>query len=99
MLRASHIGTEQSCEEGSAAAGGAMNTNELRPGIIVRGPVFPEPIEVLTVTPLGGVTKIVGAGQKTGQVHQRVLHPNQLQLLEATPEHEPFDGDPARFRL
>lgn len=76
-----------------------MNTNEPKPGIIVRGPVLPEPIEVLVVTLLGSVIKIVGAGQKTGQVHQRVLNPDQLQFLEATPEREPFDGDPARFRL
>src|SRR5260221_7973590 len=76
-----------------------MNANELKPGIIVRGPVLPEPIEVLVVTPLGDVIKIVGAGQKTGQVHQRVLRLDQLQLLDATPEREPFDGDPARFRL
>jgi hypothetical protein len=76
-----------------------LNASELKPGIIVRGPVSPESIEVLVVTPLGDVIKIVGAGQKTGQVHQRVLRPDQLDLLEATPEREPFDGDPARFRL
>jgi SNF2 family DNA or RNA helicase len=76
-----------------------MNASELKSGIIVRGPVLPEPIEVLVVTPLGDVIKIVGAGQKTGQVHQRVLRLDQLQLLDATPEREPFDGDPARFRL
>ena len=76
-----------------------MNANELKPGIIIRGPVLPEPIEVLVVTPLGDMIKIVGAGQKTGQVHQRVLHFEQLQSLEATPERAPFDGDPARFRL
>src|SRR5256885_2455944 len=76
-----------------------MNANDLKPGIIVRGPVLPEPIEVLVVTPLGDMIKIVGAGQKTGQVHQRVLHPDQLQSLDATPEHAPFNGDPARFRL
>src|SRR2546426_2393326 len=76
-----------------------MIADELRPGIIIRGPVLPEPIEVLVVTPLGDVIKIVGAGQKTGQVHQHVLRPDQLQFLDATPEREPFDGDPARFRL
>src|SRR5437867_9946062 len=76
-----------------------MNADELKPGIIVRGPVLPEPIEVLVVTPLGDVIKIVGAGQKTGQVHQRVLRLDQLQFLDATPEREPFDGDPHRFRL
>src|SRR5256885_3947439 len=76
-----------------------MNASESRVGIIVRGLVLPEPIEVLIVTPLGDVIKIVGAGQKTGQVHQRVLNSDQLQFLDATPEREPFDGDPVRFRL
>jgi SNF2 family DNA or RNA helicase len=76
-----------------------MNASELKPGIIVRGSVLPEPVEVLVVTPLGDAIKIVGAGQKTGQVHQRVLRVDQLQFLDATPEREPFDGDPARFRL
>ena len=54
---------------------------------------------MLVVTPLGDVIKIIGAGQKTGQVHQRVLRLDQLLFLDATPEREPFDGDPARFRL
>ncbi len=76
-----------------------MNTSELKPGIIVSGPLLPEPLEVLVVTILGDMVKVTGAGQKTGVVHQRVLHPSQLELLNATPEHEPFDGDPARFRL
>jgi superfamily II DNA or RNA helicase len=76
-----------------------MNASELRGGIIVSGLVFPEPIEVLVVTPLGDAIKIVGAGQKSGQVHQRVLRLDQLQFLDATPEQEPFDGDPERFRL
>jgi hypothetical protein len=76
-----------------------MNASELKLGTIVRGPVLPEPIEVLVVTPLGDVIKIVGAGQRTGQVHQRVLRLDQLRFLDATPEREPFDGDPARFRL
>jgi hypothetical protein len=78
---------------------GDMNASELKPGIIVRGPVVPEPVEVLVVTPLGDVIKIVGAGRKTGQVHQRVLRLDQLQFLDATPERAPFDGDPLRFRL
>lgn len=76
-----------------------MNLNDLKPGIIVRGPMLPEPVEVLVVTPLGEVVKLTGAGQKTGQVHQRVLHAQQLALLEATPETEPFDGDPLHFKL
>jgi hypothetical protein len=61
-----------------------MNASQLKAGIIVRGPVLPEPIEVLVITLLGDVIKIVGAGQKTGQVHQRVLRLDQLQFLDAT---------------
>ena len=76
-----------------------MNLADLKPGIIVRGPMLPEPIEVLVVQPLGDVVKLTGAGQKTGQVHQRVLHEQQLALLEATPETEPFDGDALHFKL
>src|SRR5262245_21884810 len=76
-----------------------MNLTELKPGVIVRGPLLPEPIEVFVVTPLGDAIKLTGAGQKSGQVHQRVLHPDQIKLLQATPERESFDGDPVRFRL
>ena len=32
-------------------------------------------------------------------MHDPVLSPEQVALLKATPEKEPFDGDPVRFRL
>lgn len=76
-----------------------MNAGDLKPGIIVRGPMLPEPIEVLVVAPLGDLVKLTGAGQKTGQVHQRILNPEQLKLLDASPEIEPFDGNPVHFKL
>jgi superfamily II DNA or RNA helicase len=76
-----------------------VNAADLKPGIIVRGPMLPEPVEVLVVAPLGDVVKLTGAGQKTGQVHQRVLRGDQIALLEATPETEPFDGNPLHFKL
>ena len=76
-----------------------MKLVDLKPGIIVRGPMLPEPVEVLVVTPLGDAVKLVGSGQKTGQTHNRVLHAQQLELLEATPETEPFDGNALHFKL
>ncbi len=76
-----------------------MEAKDLKPGAIVRGPMLPEPIEVLVVTALGNVVKLTGAGQRTGQVHQRVLHPDQVKLLDASPDAEPFDGDPLHFKL
>lgn len=38
-----------------------MNVNDLKPGVIVRGPILPEPIEVLVVTPLDEVIMLIGA--------------------------------------
>jgi hypothetical protein len=76
-----------------------MDLSQLKQGVVVRGPALPEPIEVLVVSILGDMVKVIGAGQRTGQVHQRVLHPDQLKELDATPDREPFDGDPARFRI
>lgn len=76
-----------------------MDLSQLKPGVIVRGPMLPEPVELLVITPLAGVVKLTGAGQRTGQVHQRVLHPDQIALLEASPEAEPFDGNPLHFKL
>lgn len=35
-----------------------MNIDDLQPGVIVRGPVLPEPASVVTVTPIGGVLKL-----------------------------------------
>ena len=76
-----------------------MTLDELKPGMVIQGPVLPEPIEVLVVTPLGEMIKITGAGKRTGQVHQRVLHPDQLAVLDSGPEQAPYDGDPTRFRI
>jgi len=76
-----------------------MNATDLKPGVIIRGPMLPEPVEVLVVTPLGEAIKVTGAGQKTGQVHQRLLTLAQLALLESTPDEIAFDGNPVHFKL
>lgn len=76
-----------------------MKIEELKPNVIVEGPIFPEPVQVILVTPIGDSVKLIGKGLNSGQVHEPVLSPDQLTLLKATPEKEPFDGDPKRFRL
>lgn len=76
-----------------------MELSELRQGAIVKGPVLPEPIEVLVVQPFGGMVKLIGTGQRTGQTHQRVLHPDQVAMLTSTPVRHPFDGEAPLFRL
>ena len=76
-----------------------MKIEELKPNVIVQGPIFPEPVQVIVSTPIGQSIKLIGKGLKSGQVYEPILSADQLSLLEATPEKEPFDGDPKRFRL
>ena len=74
-------------------------TSRLSPGAVVQGPLFPEPVEVITTAPMGESVKLVGKGLKTGRVHDPILSSTQLGELTVSPTTEPFDGDPARFRL
>src|SRR5258707_9670479 len=76
-----------------------MLVEHLKPNIIVRGPIFPEPVQVIVSIPMGASVKLVGKGLVTGKVHEPILDADQVATLEATPEKAPFDGDPQRFRL
>jgi hypothetical protein len=79
--------------------GEEVKREQLKPNVVLRGPIFPEPVQVIVALPLGEAVKVVAKGLKTGQVHEPVLNAEQLAKLEASPEKEPFDGDPHRFRL
>jgi superfamily II DNA or RNA helicase len=76
-----------------------MQRDQLKANAILRGPIFPEPVQVIVAVPLGQSVKVIARGLRTGQVHEPVLDDEQLARLEASPEKEPFDGDPQRFRL
>ena len=41
-----------------------MLIDELKPNIIVRGPIFPEPVQVIVAIPMGTSVKLVGKGLK-----------------------------------
>src|SRR5947209_1789692 len=47
--------------------------NKLTPGVILRGALLPEPIEVITIIPVGISFKIIGRRLNTSQVHQPIL--------------------------
>src|SRR5258706_1244090 len=76
-----------------------MLVDQLKPNIIIRGSIFPEPVQVLVVIPVGASVKLIGKGLNTNQVHELILNAEQLAQLNSSPEKEPFDGDPLRFRL
>src|SRR6266404_6105253 len=76
-----------------------MLLDQFKPNIIIRGPIFPEPVQVIVAIPMGTSVKLVGKGLNTNQVHELILSAEQLAQLDSSPEKEPFDGDPLRFRL
>lgn len=76
-----------------------MKTSQLKPNIIIRGPIFPEPVKIIATIPMGDSVKLIGKGMNTGKVHEPILTPEQINKLEASPEKEPFDGNAQKFRL
>ena len=72
---------------------------EFTPGVVVRGPLLPEPVEVITTVPMGESVKLVAKGLRSGQVHEPILNAAQFSQLTVSPTTEPFDGDSVRFRL
>ncbi len=71
-----------------------MIISEIKPNMIVRGSIFPEPVKVITAIPMGDSIKLIGEGMLTGKVHQPILKEDQAAQLEVSSEKEPFDGDP-----
>jgi len=71
----------------------------LSPGVVAEGDVFPEPVRVVFVQPVGASLKVGGQGLRTRQYYERVLDQSQLDTLTITPAEAPFDGDALRFRL
>jgi superfamily II DNA or RNA helicase len=76
-----------------------MTIDQLKPNKVLRGPIFPEPIQVIVIIPMGDRVKLVGKGVNSGKVYEPILTVENLALIETTPDVEPFDGDPHRFRL
>jgi SNF2 family DNA or RNA helicase len=76
-----------------------MEINQLKPNIVIRGAMFPEPVRIIVTMPVGDAIKLIGKGIKSGKVFEPILSPEQIKNLEASPETMPFTGDPAKFRL
>src|SRR5215469_16158696 len=76
-----------------------MQAEQLKPNVVLRGPLFPEPVQVIVAVPLGEAVKVIAKGLRTSQVYEPVLSAEQVASLVATPEKAAFDGDPQKFRL
>jgi len=75
-----------------------MRLDQLGPNVIIKGPIFPEPVQIIIVSPVGAAFKVIAKGLKSGRVHEPILSLAQLDSLEAVTT-QTFDGDAVRFRL
>jgi superfamily II DNA or RNA helicase len=76
-----------------------MKKEELKANLIISGPIFPEPVQVMMTHDMGNLVKVIGKGLRTEKFYDPILDAGQLETIRASPEREPFDGDPIRFRL
>src|SRR5271165_160878 len=76
-----------------------MKKQDPKANLIISGPLFPEPVQVMMTHDLGHLVKVIGKGIRTDKFYDPILDADQLDTITASPEREPFDGDPVRFRL
>jgi superfamily II DNA or RNA helicase len=76
-----------------------MKKQDLKANLIISGPLFPEPVQVMLTHDMGHLVKVIGKGVRTDKFYDPILDADQLSNITASPEKEPFDGDPVRFRL
>jgi superfamily II DNA or RNA helicase len=72
----------------------------LKPGTVVQGVVFPEPVEIVSdPKQRGAFYRLEGRGLTSGKFYNPNLSLDQLSQLTVTPLHPPYDGDAHRFKL
>ncbi len=76
-----------------------MSAGMIKRGMVVSGPLLPEPIEVLALEPMGVSLRVIGRGIRTGLTHAPIFNEEQLARFTVSAEQEPFDGDASLFRL
>ena len=58
-----------------------MTPSDLAPNRVVRGAIFPEPVQVLVVVPIGDSLKLIGKSLKSSRVYEPMQEKNQLITL------------------
>ena len=60
-----------------------MQIDQLKPNVIVHGAIFPEPVQVIVVVPMGNSVKLIGKGLTTGKVHEPILNAALFEAVQA----------------
>ena len=70
-----------------------MNIEELKPNKVLRGPLFPEPVQVIVTVPMNGAVKLVGRGLQSGKVVDAVVGYNPTSVARFKARY----GDRAKY--
>ena len=75
--------------------------HDLKPGLIIEGPFFPEPVEVIQAQPLeNGYVKLQAVGKKERRFYDPILSPEDLAKLKIFADKAlSFRADPEGFFL
>ena len=76
-----------------------MHLKKIKANVILHGPIFPEPVEVLIVQPVNRALKVSCRGLNSNKFYDSILFPDQIAALQITSDDIPFDGDASNFRL
>jgi hypothetical protein len=74
-----------------------MLLDQLKPNIIVRGPIFPEPVQVIVAIPMGTSVKLIGKGLNTNQVHEPIPEDERDEYIEEI-ENAAISFDPTLLK-
>ena len=76
-----------------------MQIQKIKADVILRGPIFPEPVQVLIVKPVNRALKVSCRGLTSNMFYDSILSHDQIAALQITSDEIPFDGDASNFRL
>jgi len=77
-----------------------MCFEKLKQGVLIKGPMLPEPIQIVLIQPIGSAVKIGGKGlYNKDKYYERIFDEEQISQLQILPAHDVFNGDAKRFRL
>jgi len=62
-----------------------MNAEDLKPGKIIEGPFWKEPVEILSISPLGDALKLRGVGSNTKKFYECILDREKASRITPKP--------------
>jgi len=73
--------------------------HKIVPRAIIRGPLFKEDVQIITVKKVGDALKIKGEGLQTRKSYDNYITRDMVDKIHVLPLHESFEGDALKFRL